>query len=61
MLVKSTPIVNFINVICAHFSYKFFAKAKTELEKAAEMTSVRKMLMKLTPTLPLPLCLRKDD
>jgi len=29
MLMKYTPVVNFINVICARFSYKFFNKAKT--------------------------------
>jgi len=28
-MAKLTPIVNFINVIRAHFSYKFFNKAKT--------------------------------
>jgi hypothetical protein len=43
MLVKLTPGVNFINVIRARFSYKFFAKAKTQqLEKAAEMTFLQK-------------------
>jgi len=28
MLVKSIPVVNFINVIRAHFLYEFFNKAK---------------------------------
>jgi len=36
-LMKLTPVVvNFINIICAHFSYEFFAKAKTYLENAAK-------------------------
>jgi hypothetical protein len=34
--------VNFINVIRPCFSYEFFAKAKMQLEKAAETTFVRK-------------------
>jgi len=44
MLMKLTPAINFINILRARFSYKFFAKAKTYLEKAAEMMFVQKIL-----------------
>jgi len=45
-----TTGVNFINIICTRFSYKFFEKAKTYLEKWNSYEKfVRKTLMKLTP------------
>jgi len=31
-----SPAVDFINILPTHFSYKLFAKGKTELEKAAK-------------------------
>ncbi len=40
------PAFNFINVFCAHFLYKLFAKAKTQLEKAAKMTFINKIVRK---------------
>ena len=40
--IGSYPSVNFIKIICAHFSYKSLFKAKTYLEKAVETTFVRK-------------------
>jgi len=50
---KLTPAINFINVKRAHFSYKFFDKAKTKLEKLPKQCLnkkfVSKLLMKLTP------------
>jgi len=50
MLVRLTPVVNFINVMCARFLYKFFNKAKMYLEKRRLYEKyVRKMFVKLTP------------
>jgi len=50
MLMKVSLSVNFINVICERFSYKFFNKAKTQLEKRCLYEKfVRKMLMKMSP------------
>ncbi len=40
MKTKSTPALNFINIIRPHFSYESLFKAKTYLEKAAETTFV---------------------
>jgi len=50
MLMKLTPVVNFINIFCAHFSYESPFKAKTLLEKRLSYEKhMHKTLIKLTP------------
>jgi len=50
MLVELTPVVNFINVKCANFTYKsFFSSYILALNKLLYKKRARKMLMKLTP------------
>ncbi len=38
--------VNVINILRAHFSYKFFTKAKTQLEKLPKWRSYKKFICK---------------
>jgi len=42
-ITRAACTLDFITVLWVRFSYKFFAKAKTYLEKAAETTFVRKI------------------
>jgi len=58
LIVKLTPVVNFINIKRANFLYEFIYIAKTKLEKGRSYEKfVRKMLMKLTPGFPIGLVL----
>ncbi len=57
MLVKLTPAVNFINVLCANFSYEYLfgsfslvsCKQKKLPKRLSQVKFARKMLVKLAP------------